>query len=789
MLSDVAERGANVTTRTSDPTHPWEGDAAGGWLGRWDVLDDGTPTYVVDPSAPTDVLELPDGGVGAVWHQVGNAGLTALAHAGGWTSLHTANRGVVRLTDRTSWWGLSGRPTTDVQARWLPGAAEWSASCGDVTAQRRMAAHPDGLPVLRIDVALRGAGAGDRWEERWRPAPLPLLVGALMSPAEPPPPDLAPHHRLAWRATFAASAASRRLTWALRRRVGPHLLGSPVLRPELGAVVVPARFPVADRPAARTPAWVDLALPSLFVAWVDLPAGSGFQLADGALQVALGEDAADDDGVVRMSFAVGLAADDAELRRLTSAARRARPDDHQSAWPALLDLAVDDPSARWLEREARWHVGYLKGAEQHDDHFDRRYVSQGAAYAYVHGLQGAPRDEALFAVPMSYLDPASAAEQLEVMLRVQQRDGSLRYARTGRGMATSGGIHAAPTDLPLWLLWAVTEHVWVTGDERFLDRLVPWWPAPSAPAAPVHVHLVAAAHDLVHRVGRGPHGLLRVGSGDWADPISAMVPDRAAFHRHGESTFNTGFACYVLPRAAALLDDRHPDVAEELRATADDLRAALGVAWTGRWWLRGFDGRGGALGADHLFVDGQVWPIIAGAGTDDQRRRVVQEIAARCDEPSPIGATILDRPHEVRLGMLAPGWDCNGGVWAAVNGLLAWAYATVDPALAWRSLGKQSLAAHAAAYPHIWYGIWSGPDAYNAWFGSRPGETFVQPATPMREFPIMNANAHAGPLLALVRVLGIEAEPEGVVVRDRGPAVPPWRVRLGSGLDLSSPDR
>jgi hypothetical protein len=127
--------------------------------------------------------------------------------------------------------------------------------------------------------------------------------------------------------------------------------------------------------------------------------------------------------------------------------------------------------------------------------------------------------------------------------------------------------------------------------------------------------------------------------------------------------------------------------------------------------------------------------------------------------------------------MLAPGWDCNGGVWAAINGLLAWAYALHDPELAWRSLQKQSLAAHARAYPHVWYGIWSGPDSYNAHYAERPGETFVHPATPMTEYPVMNSNAHAGPLLALIKVLGVEATPEGISVTPRLPeGFGPWRL-------------
>jgi hypothetical protein len=207
----------------------------------------------------------------------------------------------------------------------------------------------------------------------------------------------------------------------------------------------------------------------------------------------------------------------------------------------------------------------------------------------------------------------------------------------------------------------------------------------------------------------------------------------------------------------------------------------MAESFNGRWFVRGYDGLGHAVGGDHLFVDGQVWALIAGVGTDDQRRRVIDEVWERCVAPSPIGATILDRAHPVRLSMLAPGWDCNGGVWAAINALLAWGVAVHDAGRAWELVQRQSLAAHTRAYPHVWYGQWSGPDAYNAHFGSRPGETFVQPATPMREWPVLNANAHAGPLLALLRTLGVETGPDGISVAPRPGGRSEWSLTTALG--------
>ena len=338
-------------------------------------------------------------------------------------------------------------------------------------------------------------------------------------------------------------------------------------------------------------------------------------------------------------------------------------------------------------------------------------------------------------------------------IRTQVRLGTFHYAHAGYGAALSGGVHAAPTDLGLVQLWAIAEYLEATGDSSVLDEVihvrgpnrVGWTPTLG------EVALVTAS-GIEGNVGLGPHGLLRVGSGDWADPISLMVNRRGTFRRHGESSFNTGMALAVLPMVASLLGGLDPTVArrcESLRARLED---TFERAWTGEWYLRGWDGQGAPIGERHLFLDAQLWPIIAGHGTAQRRRDLVETIAARSDDPSPIGPAILDRPHPVRLGMLADGTDCNGGVWAALGGLTAWAYALVDPARAEGLLRRLSFVSQQAAYPGIWYGQWSGPDARNSWMAENPGATFVHPATPMTEFPVMNSNVHAAALLGLVKL-------------------------------------
>lgn len=748
----------------------------GGAFGRWDTDRDDMPVFVFDPvdaTAPADgaALIVPEGGVDACWHAIGNAGLTATAHAGGWTTLYATSRGVVRLTGSKSGWGLAGRSlaTDGIGTTWGLGHATWTARVGDTRITRRVSAAPGSDPVLCVEVRIEG-GAGTTYEERWVPEPLPLLIGALMSGFEPPPPGYGWRERAAWMGLYGLSTGVRAATGAVRRALARSLFRAPEFRPRDRAIVSVPRRAVGAAPPT-SPSWFDGSLPSLFVALVD---DRGCRAEGSALRVPLGDD--EDDVVLR--FAVGLAVDASHQARLLEQVR-AGDDFTAAAWSAFARLDV--AAAPALARETAWHAAQLVSAEQYDDYFGRRYIAQGSAYGFIHGLQGAPRDYALFAVPMAYLDPAAAREQLEVIMRMTKPSGTVFYAHTGRGQCTSGGLHAAPTDLPLFFLWSLTDYVWTTGDAAFLDEPVPFYPAEDGNTATPRERALLALRYIDERVGRGPHGLLRVGSGDWSDPISAMVADRKAFHEHGESGFNTAFAVYALPRVAALLEHEHPEEADAARSLAAELRTAVETTWTGEWFLRGWDGRGAPIGEEHLFLDGQVWCLIGEIGTEAQRATLVQAIAARCDGPSPIGATILDRPHDVRLGMLAPGWDCNGGVWATINALLAWGYAVHDPALAWRSLHKQSFAAHADAYPNIWYGIWSGPDAYNAHFGSHAGETFVQPATPMREFPVMNANAHAGPLLALLRTLGIETDPSGVVVRERGDDVPDWNLTTPLG--------
>jgi hypothetical protein len=401
--------------------------------------------------------------------------------------------------------------------------------------------------------------------------------------------------------------------------------------------------------------------------------------------------------------------------------------------------------------ELHWHLKCLEQLAVSDAYFERRFITQGSAYLFSHGVHGAPRDYAIAAVAIAPFRPDLARTTLETMMLMTRPDGAMFYLHTGRGWCSGAWVHEHPSDLPVFLLWALSEYLDLTNDRAWLDQRLPFYPKHRDADATVRERIRLAFQWLRDRLGVGAHGLLRVGSGDWMDPLALMVRHSRNFHRLGESALNTAFAVHALRRAAPWVQEA--EIAEQMEGFAQELAQAMMRQWTGRWFLRGWDGSGNPIGAEHLFADVQAFCLIAGLGSDAERSTLTEEIYRRCVQPFPHGAGILDRPHWSRWGLLPSGWDCNGGVWAAINAFLCWGLATQRTDFANELFHKMSFVARARAYPTIWYGLWSGPDCFNAPYALRPGETFHLPATPMDEFPVMNSNWHAAPLLAWQKLL------------------------------------
>lgn len=414
-----------------------------------------------------------------------------------------------------------------------------------------------------------------------------------------------------------------------------------------------------------------------------------------------------------------------------------------------LALSVHDTIARasidgipHLDRETAWHSAKLLEASVYDEGLGAHTIAQGSAYLFLHGLDGAARDFAIFAIATTYLRPDLAREILRTLARMRHDDDhQLSYAVQGMGVLEDAGVHTHPSDLDLFFLWALSEYVAATGDRAFLDEEHPLWPPATGEVLSMRAHARVAFRHLFDDVGLGPHGLIRVRTGDWSDGIVFLASDRARAESEGESVPNSQMALHVLPRAAAVLVD-DPLLASEIAQFVDALAPIVREQWNGGWYRRAWFGVDEPYGDARIDLEGQVWALIGDIPTAEQRAILVDTIRSQLDTTSPIGARRIP----------------DGDVWHAITGLLTWGYGVHHPDFAFESLARHSLHAFAETHPDTWFGQWSSPD------GIHPdGTTWASPATPMRDFPVMNQNMHAMALLALLRTAGISVEEDGAL--------------------------
>ena len=435
----------------------------------------------------------------------------------------------------------------------------------------------------------------------------------------------------------------------------------------------------------------------------------------------------------------------------------------------------------WVDRELLWHNYYLRSNLTSDDFFKNKILSQGHVYQYVFGFQGAARDPLQHALPFIFSEPEIVKEIVRYTCKEVKEDGSIPYGIVGSGVIMPSAY--LPSDTELWLLWLTSEYVLATRDTAFLDEQITTYPIyrEDLPKRSIKEILNVCYDHLINTTGTGQHGLMRLSNGDWNDgAVMGFVPgDQVEQVRmQGESVLNASFASYVLDLYGTFLSYMgDEDQAGESERLAEDQKNAVRKQWTGEWFRRQWlTDSLGWIGGDIMWLEPQPWAIIGGASTGEQTTILVHSINEKMRDPSPIGAMLLSKEYgsmEVPAGTLT-----NGGVWPSINGTLIWALASVDKSLGWDEWKKNSLACHAEAYPDIWYGIWSGPDAYNSTLSNKPGQTYVSPENGNNsvlsginwtDFPVMNMHPHAWPLYDVSKLLGLEFTKEGFRVNPSFP--------------------
>jgi hypothetical protein len=475
----------------------------------------------------------------------------------------------------------------------------------------------------------------------------------------------------------------------------------------------------------------------------------------------------------RFAFGVVPAGADPLAAAETVRAREPTAEAAASAWRDRLVWAAfpGQPQAGALQRELAWSSYAVQALATYDAYHQVRVLGQGGSYKYIHGMDGAIGDYALFAEAVIPIDPALAADTLHLAFATQRAAtlhdaGRFPYATTGVGDFTDVVRYDLRSDAYFLMPSLVGRYVALTRDTAFLDRDVPYWPRTIGDTGSVLDHLQRTQRFADEVIGFGAHGLVAMGTNDYADGVLQTATEPAT-PAGASSTFNAWLLVGGFPLAADVVASRDPVLAARYRALRDDQLARLEqVAWTGERYHRGFVDSGNPLGAEYLYLEPQVLPIIAGAVPDDRRAQLLDLVATTLD--TPIGPmTVLPLAEGASTGDVDE--PQVAGVWPVASPWLTEAYALEDPARGWSSLTRNTLFAHAEAFPHLWYGVWSGPDSYYGPDAERPGEADAHLATALTDYPVLNTHAHSSVLRALLAIAGIRGTADGLAIAPRFP--------------------
>jgi hypothetical protein len=472
-----------------------------------------------------------------------------------------------------------------------------------------------------------------------------------------------------------------------------------------------------------------------------------------------------------LSFLYGYLPDGFKLDALTARykGRTAEVLPRSSAEWKNKGMRFDVAAEPWVKREAEWNHYSLRSSLTYDDFFGEHILNQNGFYEYVMGFQGAARDPLQHCLPFIFSDPEIVKGILRYTLKEVRDDGSIPYAIVGHGQI---GPMASDnvSDIPLWLLWVVSEYVLATRDAKFLDEQIPAKYSKTAGRTDSVRNLLARCFKhQTDGVSTGKHGLVHMLMDDWNDGLISTYAQSvmAECVEQGESVLNTAMAAWVYDFYARMLRfaGDGSGLIEKLVASAEQARIAARAQWTGRWLKRAWMGPTmGWIGESTLWIEPQPWAILGGVTTPEQTGEVIRAMNELL-RTGPLGAAQMSDGPDTRQGKPNDvGSLERGAIWPSLNQTLVWALAGVDPAMAWDEWKKNTFRAHANAYPDIWYGIWSGPDSWNSPLSKHPGATANDPYFHGTDFPVLNVHSHACFLYSAVKLLGIEFTESGLNV-------------------------
>jgi hypothetical protein len=405
----------------------------------------------------------------------------------------------------------------------------------------------------------------------------------------------------------------------------------------------------------------------------------------------------------------------------------------ERAWSAWLPKADFGAGHRAVARELAWDAYLLRSATVYEEGCHSHTITQGGYYQYSLGLNLGFRSWLHYLLPITFSDPGLAREILRYAVALQPRD-TLQFPYGTASLCAAYNLGTSD-DADFWLILAASEYGLATRDTSFFDRQVGFYDSGRRASIWEHIKLAYEHQESL----LGPHGGYLAGStGDWSD----LTPRYLGMT---ESMLVPAQTAYAYPRLAQLADLRGDHrFAAQLRASARRDLNTVRRGWTGGgWYSRGYAGNR-RLGQGAIFEEPQPWAMLAGAPSARQAGTLVHNIRRYLDGvgapaalhgPARIGTAlspaardpgVTERSQPASAGVPDGHANYVGGAWYDVNGWLTWSLGALDGVLrgarqlAWSEYTRNTLAAHANAFPRHWAGTVSVDDACYAYYAQHP---------------------------------------------------------------------
>ena len=294
------------------------------------------------------------------------------------------------------------------------------------------------------------------------------------------------------------------------------------------------------------------------------------------------------------------------------------------------------------------------------------YYQQSGAFGFRDQLQ----DSQIFLYSM----PELTKKQLFLHAAHQYKDGRVLH---WWHPISEQGLDANASDDLLWLPFVTIQYLKETADWKSLEEKIHFYDDPTPQS--LLTHCLLAIDKVQERFSE--RGLPLIMAGDWNDGLSAI-----GLLGKGESVWLAHFLYYILNEFSVILTKtRRLDKAARYQDKAKSLKDAINkFGWDGNWFWRASKDNGELIGSQHnkegkIYLNPQVWSIIAESADEDRQQKVMQIIEDELE--SDVGPILLKPSYtkpDADIGYLsryAPGVRENGGVYTHAATWSIWAAA------------------------------------------------------------------------------------------------------------------